>query len=103
MERESVNSGLSAEAELVCFVHAEPKAQVAWLKDGRPISQSTQHKHHIVQKSSHHWTLHIMNVNQEDFGKYVCMANNSLGRDSKVIELSGEIISNNWGQRGKYT
>lgn len=45
----------------------------------------------IDSRGSKH-TLTIRNVQVSDFGNYSCVAENSLGRAKKYMELSGEIL-----------
>ncbi|CAL8080745.1 unnamed protein product [Orchesella dallaii] len=82
----SVNSGEGVDAELSCIVHAEPKAIVVWYKDGKQLNSN---KHVAEEKHRHFWTLHVKNVQENDFGNYSCVANNSLGFSNAIISLTG--------------
>ena len=76
---------------MVCLVRGRPYPHVTWSKDGRPI----QLNDHITQtQSAHRHTLTIMGVAKEDFGSYVCVAENNQGKESAVIQLTGQ--SKNW-------
>lgn len=90
VERESVNSGKGYDAELVCIVHAEPKANVIWYKDGRIIESD---RHVTEERQKHYWILHLKQVQESDFGNYSCVANNSRGRSNKSIYLTGKQIT----------
>merc|ERR1712106_709432 len=48
-----------------------------------------QAKRTKLAKSGSRHTLTISEVQQADFGKYTCQASNTLGRDERVIEMSG--------------
>ncbi|KAJ9589538.1 hypothetical protein L9F63_017255, partial [Diploptera punctata] len=88
VEEEVVVTGENYDARLKCIVHADPKASVWWLKNGQPISLSD----HILSSSEGHaHILDIDKVKSEDFAKYTCKANNTLGsEESKVIEVTGK-------------
>ncbi|CAG7721171.1 unnamed protein product [Allacma fusca] len=85
-EAETVSTGQGFNADLVCLVHAEPKATVVWYKEGRKVDSD---KHEAVERMSHKYILHVKGVTEMDFGDYQCVANNSLGRNNKNIFLSG--------------
>ena len=42
-----------------------------------------------VDQLTTHVTLHILNLNKNDFGTYLCVAKNSLGKQDGTIRLSG--------------
>ena len=72
--------------ELVCLVRGHPHPHVTWTKDGRPIKLNQ----HIRQtQTTHRHTLRISNVSRRDFGTYLCIADNTQGKDSEVIQLTG--------------
>ena len=74
--------------ELVCLVRGRPNPHVTWSKDGKAIHLND----HIRQTQSfHRHTLTILAVTKSDFGSYVCVAENSLGKESKVLQLTGEL------------
>ena len=87
IDEEVVATGEDYDANLKCTVHAEPKATVQWLKNNEPLSPS---EHVQFPQHGHVYSLDIKKVKKEDFAKYICRANNSLGTEmSKAIELTG--------------
>nr|CAD7425514.1 unnamed protein product [Timema monikensis] len=86
VDKETVNSGEGYESALLCTVHAEPSATVTWAKDGKPVSLSSHMKSEVDQ---HTHILKISKTKKEDFGRYTCIANNTVGTKTKVIELTG--------------
>ncbi|XP_065344709.1 lachesin-like [Cloeon dipterum] len=86
VERSWVHSGEGYEAQLVCIVHADPPAIVQWHHDSFALEPNDRRK--METKGTKH-TLSISNVQSGDFGNYSCVADNSLGRAKKYMELSG--------------
>ncbi|KAI8043994.1 hypothetical protein M5D96_000142 [Drosophila gunungcola] len=131
VEKSWIHSGEGFEAKLVCIVYADPVAtllqsidmcfifipiltiltelmsnpnlftlQVSWYQNSFPI-QSTDRR--VMNTRANRHTLSIRHIQQEDFGNYSCVADNSLGRSRKYMELSGrpgpaEFYSPKWGR-----
>ncbi|XP_023342737.1 limbic system-associated membrane protein [Eurytemora carolleeae] len=74
------------EAEVSCIVHGEPIPEVKWFKETM-ILEPTNNRH--MESYGNRRVLVLRNVNEFDFGNYSCQADNSLGRLSKSIEVSG--------------
>uniref|UniRef100_B3P8I2 GG11171 n=1 Tax=Drosophila erecta TaxID=7220 RepID=B3P8I2_DROER len=99
VEKSWIHSGEGFEAKLVCIVFADPVATVSWYQNSFPI-QSTDRR--IMATRANRHMLTIRHIQQEDFGNYSCVADNSLGRSRKYMELSGrpgaaEFYSPKWG------
>uniref|UniRef100_A0A0A9XXI1 Lachesin n=1 Tax=Lygus hesperus TaxID=30085 RepID=A0A0A9XXI1_LYGHE len=86
VERSWVHSGEGYEAQLVCIVHGEPAPNVVWYQDSF-IMEPTERKTMETRANKH--SLNIKHVQASDFGNYSCVAENSLGRAKKYMELSG--------------
>ncbi|CAB3368811.1 Hypothetical predicted protein [Cloeon dipterum] len=86
VERSWVHSGEGYEAQLVCIVHAEPPATVQWYHES--ILLDPTERRSIDTRGAKH-ILSIRGVRSENFGNYSCVADNSLGRAKKYMELSG--------------
>uniref|UniRef100_A0A1I8P5A6 Protein CEPU-1 n=1 Tax=Stomoxys calcitrans TaxID=35570 RepID=A0A1I8P5A6_STOCA len=100
VEKSWIHSGEGFEAKLVCIVYADPIATVSWYQNSFLI-QSTDRR--IMTSRGNRHTLTIRHIQQEDFGNYSCVADNSLGRSRKYMELSGrpgpaEFYSPKWGR-----
>ncbi|XP_075146285.1 klingon [Haematobia irritans] len=100
VEKSWIHSGEGFEAKLVCIVYADPIASVSWYQNSFLI-QSTDRR--IMSSRGNRHTLTIRHIQQEDFGNYSCIADNSLGRSRKYMELSGrpgpaEFYSPKWGR-----
>jgi len=73
--------------ELVCMVHAHPKAKVTWLKDGEPLDPNLPD---IVQNSvKHRHSLTLLSVSSDKLGDYQCKAENDVGEALKTITVAG--------------
>ncbi|XP_059482890.1 lachesin isoform X2 [Neocloeon triangulifer] len=86
VERSWVHSGEGFEAQLVCIVHSDPPAVVNWHHESFSLQEND--RRHMETHGIKH-TLSIRQVQQSDFGNYSCVADNSLGRAKKYMELSG--------------
>ncbi|XP_055699736.1 protein amalgam isoform X1 [Phlebotomus papatasi] len=100
VEKSWVHSGEGFEAQLVCIVHADPQPTVSWFQNSFPI-QPTDRR--VMSSRGNKHTLSIRHVQSEDFGNYSCVADNSLGRAKKYMEVSGrpgpaEFISAPWSR-----
>jgi hypothetical protein len=90
IDEELVTSGEDYETKLKCVVHADPKAEVYWLKDNASVSD-LDHVHTFTEGNKHYY--HIAKTQVSDFGKYKCIATNSKGTNSKEIELTGRPLT----------
>lgn len=61
--------------------------QVSWLRDTMPIDQHNE-QYTMENRLTRH-TLTIRRVKAQDFGNYSCVADNQLGKNKKIITLSG--------------
>ncbi|KAG5673018.1 hypothetical protein PVAND_003096 [Polypedilum vanderplanki] len=85
-EKSWIHSGEGFEATLVCVVHADPQPTVSWFQNSFPLQPTDRRS--MSSRGNRH-TLVIRHVMQEDFGNYSCVADNSLGRSKKYMEVSG--------------
>lgn len=89
-EEKLVTSGKDYETKLKCVVHADPKAEVHWLKNNASVSDSG-HVNISTEGNRHYY--HILKTRVSDFGKYKCVATNSKGTAvSNEIELTGMFL-----------
>ncbi|XP_063706931.1 protein amalgam [Culicoides brevitarsis] len=86
VEKSWVHTGEGYEAQLVCNVHADPQPTVSWFQNSFPLQPTDRRT--MTSRGIRH-TLEIRHVQPEDFGNYSCVADNSLGRQKKFMEVSG--------------
>ncbi|CAD7084484.1 unnamed protein product [Hermetia illucens] len=86
VEKSWIHSGEGYEAQLVCVVHADPIPTVAWFQNSFPLQPTDRRS--MSSRGNRHM-LTIRHIQQDDFGNYSCVADNSLGRAKKYMELSG--------------
>lgn len=86
VEKSCVHSGEGYEAQLVCTVYGDPTPNVMWYQDSF-LLVATDRRSMESQGNKHKLTLR--NIKPSDFGNYSCVAENSLGRAKKYMELSG--------------
>jgi hypothetical protein len=73
--------------ELVCIVHASPRANVSWYKDGR-VLQSTGRI--LIEKIGRKHLLSVRNLDETmDAGTYTCQAINPLGEYKENFHVLG--------------
>jgi hypothetical protein len=63
--------------------------QLMWYQDTILLDPTDRRK---MESRGNKHTLNIRNVQGSDFGNYSCVADNSLGRAKKYMELSGRTI-----------
>jgi Immunoglobulin I-set domain len=61
--------------------------QVSWLRDTMPIDQ--HNGQYEMKVAATKYTLKIMRVRAQDFGNYSCIAENQLGKNKKIVTLTG--------------
>jgi peroxidase len=69
-------------ATLICNTRANPRAVIAWEKDGQPLPKTGRH---IADPPS--YKLRIFDVEPSDAGMYTCTVTNSLGSDRATISV----------------
>uniref|UniRef100_A0A915CRG5 Ig-like domain-containing protein n=1 Tax=Ditylenchus dipsaci TaxID=166011 RepID=A0A915CRG5_9BILA len=70
-------------ADIQCLVTGQPAPQIAWLRQGVPVADSTP-RHTILSNG----TLRISNVLKEDVGHYTCQASNPAGKQEIGLMLT---------------
>ena len=73
--------------ELVCIVHAYPKAEVTWYKDGQQLLESDTI---TVEKIGRKHLLQVRNLDEiRDAGTYTCHAVNPVGEFKENFHIQG--------------
>ncbi|CAO1426341.1 unnamed protein product [Diamesa serratosioi] len=86
VEKAWVHAGEGHEAQLVCIVHGEANPELMWYQDSFLLDPTDRRS--MDSRGDRHM-LTIRNIQSSDFGNYSCVADNSLGRAKKYIEVSG--------------
>ncbi|XP_070549508.1 B-cell receptor CD22-like [Ptychodera flava] len=76
-DNETMDVTIGSPASLICRADAYPDANVTWKKDGEKLN---------VEEDSSTYT--IASVVEDDGGKYICIAENYLGKDQREIQLN---------------
>lgn len=71
---------------LTCVVHAQPKANVTWHREGEQLSDED----YEISNIGNHHNL-IVESDNSSLADYTCMAINSLGNDTKTITISPRV------------
>ncbi|KAK1804810.1 hypothetical protein P4O66_003652 [Electrophorus voltai] len=79
---EEVTVTLNSPTSLVCEAQSYPPAIITWLKDGTPFLSSRN-----VRVLPGGRTLQILNAQEEDAGRYTCVATNEAGETLKNYEV----------------
>lgn len=98
-----MHTRLQLEARLECDATSQPQSNVHWFHHGIPVLldnriQRIDHAVLINQTTNDYVTMtkHILiikNVRENDFGRYSCRAENTMGTSAIEIELTGRPIA----------
>ena len=89
-EASIVYTGLGQRFYLACHVSAEPRADVAWVRHNRHVSRTLPRVK--LARRDDTWFMFLNNVTSEDFGEYVCQANNTIGAAKVNVIVVGNIF-----------
>ncbi|CAL4066058.1 unnamed protein product, partial [Meganyctiphanes norvegica] len=106
-EKDVIRTGEDDRIELICLVHGRPNPRVVWLHNNKPIrpqlgvqidiSNSFPGQHHQIRvepsteehSSGHRHILYLNKVTEDDFGSYICNAENMHGNHEAMIQITG--------------
>lgn len=103
-EESYVQTQDGVQLELVCIVHASPKADVRWFKDGLYLESNSSFIHNdttdddsledehrlTIRHNGRKHVLIIRGIEDEDRGHYTCHAMNSIGEGKGNIQVMGK-------------
>ena len=72
---------------ITCMVDSNPPSQISWLKDG--VKLDTENLSLVVSEHKNKQILSLVDLNEETFGNYSCIAENKLGKDQKNAKITG--------------
>lgn len=77
------------ETILDCMITAVPLGIMVWKKDGRELKKSWKYRIEPYDESGNTYTLsiRIIDLDENDFGEYTCVAANVLGKDEETMIL----------------
>ena len=77
--------------ELVCIVHASPRAEVTWYKDGVKLTADAvrNDSRMAIGHTGREYLLTISDVEVADRGRYTCHAVNNIGESKGNIQVMG--------------
>ena len=71
------NVEIRKDLTLTCNASGDPHPRITWTKDGVPGS--------LFNASGH--LLHLVNIQKEDAGSYICTASNGYGDDATSVSV----------------
>ena len=80
-----IHTTKTEETEVICTVHASPKAEVVWFKDGEVF----EGKQGIFAHRGNRHSIILTGINEPIYGVYKCKATNKFGSDEATTEVSG--------------
>lgn len=89
-EQTFIHTSENDETEVICTVHASPKAEVVWFKNGVALSKD---QGVFTHRGSRH-SIILPSIQESIFGVYKCKATNKFGSDEKTTEVSGNNLTN---------
>lgn len=80
------------DGKLECRVDGTPYPTVKFMKDWRPVTESSRVK--IVHEAPNYWSLSLENALSSDVGHYECVAENAAGKavSSAKITVEGKFL-----------
>jgi len=84
-------------ATFVCNATGYPQPEIQWVRDGSAISDSEHYQItsaslpedcSIIIRCQTSSSLLVVGTKTQDSGKYTCIANNSAGNDTRMVELT---------------
>ncbi|KAK7503630.1 hypothetical protein BaRGS_00005169, partial [Batillaria attramentaria] len=87
---------------LECIVTAYPHAFNVWRRHGKDITRNSKYNIEVYDEDDNTLTLslRIQSLTEEDYGKYECVSENPLGRDSETMILYGYNVPTQWPHSG---
>lgn len=87
MSHSRIHAREGANVNITCVVEGEPTPSISWKKDDTQGIHSNEHYHLKMHGHSHMLIIH--HIQEQDFGKYECMASNSLSSATGTTHLIG--------------
>lgn len=87
----TVEAATGDNASVSCRVHSTPAAKVSWYWNGRPLANNTAFgpfQRAFVTDGGGHSSLLLTNVQPEDSGRFLCVAENRAGRAEANFTLT---------------
>ena len=75
----------NCDARFICEVGANPKPEITWLFNGKPIEDGPKYK---IKNNGNTRTLHIKKLTDADVGEYKCVAKNREGAAESAAKLA---------------
>lgn len=90
MSHSRIHAREGSNVNITCVAEGEPAPTVTWKKDDGQVIHSTDRYHLKVHGHSHMLIIH--HLQEQDFGKFECMASNSLSSATGSTHLIGKNI-----------
>ncbi|XP_070494163.1 limbic system-associated membrane protein-like [Chironomus tepperi] len=85
-EKTWIHAAEDCDIQLVCTLHGDINSEMMWYLNSFLLDPTDRRS---MYSKGDKYILNITNFQQSDFGNYSCVADNSLGRTKKYIEVSG--------------
>uniref|UniRef100_A0A6P7F116 Lachesin-like isoform X2 n=1 Tax=Diabrotica virgifera virgifera TaxID=50390 RepID=A0A6P7F116_DIAVI len=85
-----VAAPITSDVHVQCYVEASPKAMNHWMRDnGEKLIPSYKYimEESIINEYSLQMNLTILNLDETDFGGYICTSSNALGKSEGLVRL----------------
>ncbi|MEE6496324.1 hypothetical protein FKM82_002300 [Ascaphus truei] len=86
---EELSVVVNNQLDLLCYTTGFPPPLITWLKDGQTLSQTTNT--HLIQGGQ---ILRIRSVQEENLGRYTCLASNRAGDTKKEFAVKIHVPPN---------
>ena len=84
-----------------CVVRGQPRPRVVWYKEGKVIDLTDISGRIEARKAGSRHVLLIQNIQDSDYGSYMCYSTNSMGSAQVLLEVKEEDKDNKSAKKEK--
>ncbi|CRK89239.1 CLUMA_CG002998, isoform A [Clunio marinus] len=86
VEKTWIHAAEGCDIQLACTLHGDVNSEMMWYQNSFLLDPTDRR---TMYTKGEKYILNVTNFHTTDFGNYSCVADNSLGRTKKYIEVSG--------------
>ncbi|KAM9835105.1 fibroblast growth factor receptor-like 1a isoform 2-T3 [Syngnathus typhle] len=87
MRKRVIARPVGSSVRLKCTASGNPRPEIVWLKDGRPLAQGDDENGGAEEDRKKKWTLTLKSLTPEHSGKYTCHVSNRAGHINATYKV----------------